>query len=183
MADVFISYSPADHAAVSRLVRAVADEGYSVWSDEELPPHRSYGDVITEQITGARAVIVVWSATAAESEWVRAEADLARNQKKLIQTSLDGRMPPIPFNQIQFAGIGDWQGEPDHQAWRKVKTSLAALCGPRKGADAALAATPLPQRSPSVPPPDPRKRSNAFVVTLVGLAIAIAVAAAATVLL
>jgi hypothetical protein len=129
MVDVFISYARADQELVRRLAEAVKREGYGIWWDEELPPHLTYGDVITEKIGAAKAAIVVWSHDAAASEWVRAEADVARNQKKLIQTSIDERMPPMPFNQIQFAQIGDWRGEDDHPGWMKVKASLRALCG------------------------------------------------------
>ena len=128
MADVFISYSRDDPAAVRALAEAVAREGYSVWWDEALPPHLSYGDVIADEIGTAKAAIVVWSEAAFASQWVRAEADVARNQKKLVQTSLDGRMPPMPFNQLQFVSIGDWRGEADHPGWLRVKESLAALC-------------------------------------------------------
>ena len=95
---VFISYSRANQPAVKRLAEAVKAAGYDVWWDAELPPHKSYGDVITEKIGMAKAAIVVWSKESAASEWVRAEADVARNQKKLIQTSLDDIMPPMPFN-------------------------------------------------------------------------------------
>ena len=129
MVDVFVSYAREDQAFAQRIAQAVAREGYDVWWDDDLPPHLSYGEVITEKIGNAKAAIVVWSHRSAESEWVRAEADLARSQKKLIQTSIDERQPPMPFNQIQFASIGDWKGEPDHPGWKKVKTSLAALCG------------------------------------------------------
>ena len=128
MADVFISYSRANETVVRGLAEAVACEGYSVWWDEALPPHLSYSDVITGEIGAAKAVIVVWSERAIASEWVRAEADLARNQKKLVQTSIDGRMPPMPFNQLHFVSIGDWRGEADHPGWTRVKESLAALC-------------------------------------------------------
>jgi hypothetical protein len=82
----------------------------------------------------------VWSREAAASEWVRAEADLAREQKKLIQTSIDGQPPPMPFNQIQFAGIADWRGEDDHPGWRKVKTS------PPPAAPAGASAAPATDR-------------------------------------
>ncbi|MCR2834157.1 YARHG domain-containing protein [Parerythrobacter lacustris] len=153
MADVFISYSRADQEQVSRLAMAIQREGYSVWWDKELPPHLSYGDVITEKIAQAKAAVVVWSPTAAKSEWVRAEADMARNQKKLVQTALGDVMPPLPFNQIQYADIGDWRGEADHSGWSKVKVSLADLCGPRDGA------TPQPSvTSAPVPPPPPPPR-------------------------
>jgi hypothetical protein len=120
MVDVFISYSREDLAAVTRLAAAVEAEGYEVWWDADLPPHMSYGDVITAKIGAAKAAIVVWSNNSARSEWVRAEADVARNQKKLIQTAIDSVMPPLPFNQIQYAEIGDWNGESDHPGWRKV---------------------------------------------------------------
>ena len=147
MVDVFISYSRTDHARVAVLARAVEAEGYQVWWDVDLPPHQSYGDVITAKIGAARAAIVVWSADAVKSEWVRAEADMARNQKKLVQTAIGAVMPPLPFNQIQFVDIGAWNGDPDHPGWRKVKASLAELCG--DGAD------PREYRVPASPPPEP----------------------------
>ena len=172
MVDVFISYSRDNQAVVRQLAEAVSREGYSVWWDDELPPHLSYGDVITEKIGSARAAIVVWSKSAAASEWVRAEADVARGQKKLIQTSIDDVMPPMPFNQIQFASIGDWRGEPDHPGWRKVKASLDALCGPR---DPAAAPPPPPSADSGpaaafAPPPAGRGIVIALLAVLVLLA-------------
>lgn len=161
--DVFISYSRADKEKVGMLARMIANEGYDVWWDADLPPHMSYGDVITAKIGAAKAAVVVWSETAAQSEWVRAEADVARNQKKLIQTSLDDFLPPLPFNQIQYALLQDWQGEADHVGWKKVKQSLIALCGAREANDtgeveitpAAIgaAAPPPPAPPPASPPP------------------------------
>ena len=156
MVDVFISYSRTDKAVVARLAEAVKREGYSVWWDAELPPHLSYGDVITEKIGSAKAAIVVWSEAAAASEWVRAEADVARGQKKLIQTSVDDQMPPMPFNQIQFASIGDWRGELDHPGWRKVKVSLEALCGPAAGDDRPPMPFPAARPPPEAAAPPAR---------------------------
>ncbi len=148
------------------LASSMAEEGYEVWWDADLPPHMSYGDVITAKIGAAKAAVVVWSDTAAKSEWVRAEADVARNQKKLIQTVLDDTMPPLPFNQIQCASLGDWNGEANHPGWEKVKQSLVALCGPRTAGETgsvtnapdltAAAATPVPTPAPPpAPPPSP----------------------------
>jgi len=163
MVDVFISYSKTNEAAVRQLADAVRRLGYSIWWDEELPAHLSYSDVIAETIGTAKAAIVVWSEHAAASQWVRAEADVARAQKKLIQTSIDGRMPPMPFNQIQFAAIGDWRGEEDHPGWKKVKASLDALVGSRG------AAGPEAPPPPHPPPPSPRARPSPLVPALLGL--------------
>ncbi|MCP5396191.1 MAG: TIR domain-containing protein [Sphingomonadaceae bacterium] len=129
MVDVFISYAREDEAFVAKIAQAVKAEGYEVWWDDDLPPHKSYGDVITEKIGEAKAAIVVWSAHAAASEWVRAEADVARNAKKLVQTVIDGTTPPLPFNQIQHADLSGWTGEGDDRDWRKVLASLAELNG------------------------------------------------------
>jgi|GEM_PF-1919999 len=149
MVDVFISYSRDNKARVAQIAQAVSTAGYAVWWDAELPPHRSYSDVITEKIGSAKAAIVVWSQASAQSEWVRAEADVARNQKKLVQTAIDDVMPPLPFNQIQFAGLADWNGEPDHPGWRKVLMSLEELCG--REPVPATAPTPAPAPAPEPP--------------------------------
>src|SRR3954465_4325344 len=156
MADVFISYSRANQPVVRQLAESVKRLGYGVWWDDELPPHLSYSEVITGKIGSAKAAIVVWSEGAASSEWVRAEADVARVQKKLIQTSIDGRMPPMPFNQIQFATIGDWRGEDDHPGWMKVKASLEALCGGAAGAAAPAPAPRPPATAPATAAPSRR---------------------------
>ncbi|HZG32714.1 MAG TPA: TIR domain-containing protein, partial [Sphingopyxis sp.] len=149
MVDVFISYSRDNKDRVATIAQAVEAAGYDVWWDAELPPHRSYGDVITEKIGMAKAAIVVWSQSSVQSEWVRAEADVARNQKKLVQTAIDDVMPPLPFNQIQFAELADWQGEPDHRGWRKVLMSLEELCGRAPPAAAPPVAAPAPPPRPA----------------------------------
>lgn len=180
MVDVFISYSRNNRDRVRALADAVKALGYVVWWDDELPPHKSYGDVITEKITNAKAAIVCWSADAAQSEWVRAEADLARNQKKLIQTSYDEVMPPMPFNQIQFASLADWQGQADHSGWRKVQASLTDLCGqPGTPGPAAnfVPAPPAPSPPPYEPPASPEK-SGMSPMMLVGIAIVVLIGAA-----
>ena len=165
MVDVFISYARANRDTVCRLAGAIGRLGYVVWWDEELPAHLSYGEVITQKIAEAKATLVIWSAESAASEWVRAEADMARNQRRLIQASIDDCVPPLPFNQIQFAAIGDWSGAEDHPGWRKVRASLEALCGPAVAetavAPVALAAAPPPPAvAPRVSRPAPRRDLN-----------------------
>ena len=160
MTDVFISYSRADKERVAQLASAIEAEGYDVWWDEELPPHMSYGDVITDKIENAKAAVVVWSADASKSEWVRAEADAARNHKKLIQTALADIIPPLPFNQIQCADLSDWQGEEDHPGWRKVKQSLVALCGAREANIAAEPVVAAPPPPPALSRGPPGKRTG-----------------------
>ena len=84
--------------------------GYDVWRDDELPAHRSYAEVIEERLASAKAVVVLWSAEAAKSEWVQSEADRARANRKLVQLRLDGAALPMPFDRIQCADLAGWDG-------------------------------------------------------------------------
>jgi adenylate cyclase len=103
--------------------------GFEVWRDDELPAHRPYAEVIEERINDASAVVVLWSAEAAKSHWVRAEADTARAALTLIQVSLDGTLPPMPFNQIQCADLKAWDGQRSAPGWRKLLASVTELAG------------------------------------------------------
>jgi adenylate cyclase len=132
MANVFVSYARSDEPQAERVAEALRAEGYAVWRDDELPAHRAYADVIEERLKSAGAVIVLWSPESAKSQWVRAEADAARSAGTLVQATLDGTIPPLPFNQIQCADLGGWNGKVDTPGWRKLKGSVAALAGPAR---------------------------------------------------
>ncbi|HEY1878672.1 MAG TPA: TIR domain-containing protein, partial [Caulobacteraceae bacterium] len=140
MSDVFISYARSTEAQARRIGDALRALGHSVWRDDELPAHRAYAEVIRERLTSAKAVVVVWSAEAARSEWVQSEADRARTDRKLVQLTIDGAELPMPFDRIQCADMNGWSGGADHPGWRKVADSVAALIN----GEAAPAASPAP---------------------------------------
>ena len=127
MSDVFISYARSTEHTAQQVAEALKEQGYGVWRDDELPAHRNYGDVIEERLKAAKAVVVLWSAEAARSQWVRAEADMAREAGTLVQASVDGTIPPMPFNQIQCADLKGWDGSGDAPGWRKIEASVTAL--------------------------------------------------------
>ena len=129
MSDIFISYARADEARAQQVAAALQAQGYQVWRDDELPAHRAYADVIEERLKAAQAVVVLWSAESARSQWVRAEADAARSAGTLVQTTLDGSLPPMPFNQIQCADLSSWNGNGETPGWRKLSASVQALAG------------------------------------------------------
>ncbi|HEX3677104.1 MAG TPA: TIR domain-containing protein [Sphingomicrobium sp.] len=129
MADVFLSYARADELEAARVAEGLRSGGYEVWRDDELPAHRAYAEVIEERLNSAKAVVVLWSVEAAKSQWVRAEADTARTAGTLVQATLDGHIPPLPFNQIQCAELGLWDGDADAPGWRKLLGSVRSLAG------------------------------------------------------
>ena len=130
MADVFISYARSTARIAKAAAEALTSDGYSVWMDEELPAHRAYADVISERLNEAKAVLVLWSKEAAASHWVRSEADRARSRGTIVQASIDGTMPPMPFDQIQCADLRRWRGDSGAAAWRKLRQSVGELIVP-----------------------------------------------------
>lgn len=127
--DVFLSYARGDAAMAGRLAKALEGQGYSIWWDADLPAHRAYSDVIEARLDDARAVIVLWSAAAAKSQWVRAEAEFARSHDELVQAQLDDGLPPMPFNQTQCASLKGWRGAATHPGFRKLAASVGDLVG------------------------------------------------------
>ena len=129
MADIFISYARSTADTAAQVADALNALGYTVWRDDALPAHRAYADEIQAELDASRAVVVIWSADAVRSEWVRSEADRGRAQRKLVQVTVDGVALPMPFDQIQCADLSAWRGEQDTAGWRTVLASIAALTG------------------------------------------------------
>ena len=127
MADVFLSYARSDSATADRVARELGKRGWSVWFDRELPAHRAYADVIATELESARAVLVLWSKASAESEWVRSEANRARELQKLVQARVGAVRLPMPFDQIQCADLSNWRGASAHHGWRQISKSIDAL--------------------------------------------------------
>lgn len=129
MADIFLSYARSNANQAKRIAAALSKSGYSVWYDQELPAHRPYADVISAELDAATAVLVLWSEEAAGSQWVRSEANRARETGRLVQARLDDARLPMPFDQIQCADLRGWRGSPRASAWRSLAASVYELAG------------------------------------------------------
>src|ERR1700692_3892160 len=101
MSDVFISYARSTAGWAQASAKVVEALGCGVGCDDERPAHRDYSEVIEERLRASKAVVVVWSAEAVKSQWVRAEADVARGAGTLVQLRLDDTPLPLPFHRIQ----------------------------------------------------------------------------------
>lgn len=127
MSDVFISYARSTAKKADAVASALKSLGYAVWKDSDIPAHRAFSDEIEERLAAAKAVVVVWSADAAKSQWVRSEADRARLEGKIVQLTVDRARLPMPFDQIECAELHDWKGDVADQEWMKVQAGVAHL--------------------------------------------------------
>jgi adenylate cyclase len=147
LSEIFISYARSTAMKAEQVANALRALGYGLWRDNELPAHRAYSEVIEERLKAAKAVVVVWSAEAASSQWVQSEAERARGARKLVQLTIDGAPLPMPFDRIQCADLAGWSGDIESPGWLKVVASLAELTGgPGLSASAEPPFTPAPRK-------------------------------------
>ena len=108
MADIFISYSKADHALALKLSAFLDAEGWTVWWDKSLAAADLYRDEIMKQLDAARTVITIWTPNSIKSGWVRAEAERANAKGKLIPvktSELTYADIPLPFGEMHTEDI------------------------------------------------------------------------------
>jgi adenylate cyclase len=146
MSDIFISYARSTAKQAQQVAEALRGLGYSVWIDDDLPAHRTFSRVIEEQMTAAKAAVVIWSADAVQSEWVLSEANRAREDRKLVQVTTDKTRLPMPFDTIQYADLSGWAGDAEAPGWRKVVVSVGDLVG-----GSAVASVSVAEAPPSLP--------------------------------
>jgi TIR domain len=97
--DVFISYSSKDVTHAEALEVLLEKAGLTVWRDKKrLVPGTNYVFSIHDGIERAKRVVVLWSPNSIASDYVIAEAEFARNARKLIPVAIVPCSPPVPFN-------------------------------------------------------------------------------------
>lgn len=96
--DVFISYSSQNKEAAQAMCHAMEQQGIRCWmAPRDIPYGAQYGDIIDEAIKACKAVVVLFSETAANSQWVNGELNVAFEEQKTIipfridQTPLKGQ--------------------------------------------------------------------------------------------
>lgn len=129
MDHVFLSYARSTEAEAARIAGILEQLGYAIWWDQQLLAHAAYAEIIEERLRAAKVVIVIWSADAIKSQWVRAEANVAREAGTLVQLRIGNVTPPLPFNEIQCVDMTGWTGQTDGPGWRKIMGSIAVLFG------------------------------------------------------
>jgi len=161
MADIVLSYAREDRQQAESLSRALEDAGWSVWWDREILPGVSYEQVIEAELSAARCVVVLWSASARQSNWVRDEATVALGRNVLVSVLLDDSAPPLGFRQQQTASLAHWNGSTTNSEFAVLTQGIARVIG--EGA-------PLGLRLPQVetrPAARPKRLKAAAIATVI----------------
>jgi TolB-like protein/Flp pilus assembly protein TadD len=123
---VFFSYASADRPRIAPIVRVLSDLGHSVWWDSQITGGAAYTRAIEAALEAAEVVVVAWSKTSVNSDWVRDEASFGRDRRRLVPLLLDDAEPPLGFRQYQLVRFGQWKGQADAP---EIEQLLAAIAG------------------------------------------------------
>jgi TolB-like protein/Flp pilus assembly protein TadD len=127
---LFLSYSHADQAKAEKVIAAFRTLGMEIWWDAQIEAGDAFAKSIETALEAADGVVVLWSRTSIESDWVRDEAARGRDRKRLIPISLDGSEPPLGFRQYQTIDLSKWRGRADEPEFVAVLRRIEALGGP-----------------------------------------------------
>jgi hypothetical protein len=147
---IFISYAHEDRDFAAALALALQQRELSIWWDREILAGDHFDATIEREITSADRVIVVWSKHSVVSRWVRAEADYAANEGKLVPIIADGTQPPLSFRLLHHLDFSRWGRVPDSREVEELMRSLAdpiAEIDSRNAGDNALEQQLPPGRS------------------------------------
>jgi TIR domain len=86
MTQIFVSYAQEDAECAEHIRQGLEAKGYSIWQEPASLSIESilYPRTIENVILGSADVILVWSSSAAQSEWVERHILFAQRLKKLI---------------------------------------------------------------------------------------------------
>jgi hypothetical protein len=155
MDDVFLSYARSDLADAQRLTATLQQAGLSVWWDRRLQGGDYFDDVIEQAIRNADHVVVLWSAGAVASRFVKDEASLALDLGKLVPVAIEPVDPPLRFRSLQTISLVDWDGTVSASEFVALRLSLERRSAP--GLRLEVGARPMPgtpafASPPSAPP-------------------------------
>src|SRR5215813_9754238 len=129
MSDIFISYKREEQAIARKLANALESEGWSVWWDPKLRAGEHFDDVIEKALNEAKCVIVMWSNLAVNSEYIKAEATEALEQRKLVPVKIENVNLPFRFKRVHTLSLLGWDGSKDDSDFRRLADDITEIVG------------------------------------------------------
>jgi TIR domain len=130
--DVFISYARRDRARVDVLWERLTEQHWTVWRDDRIPNAVPWEQEVLGNLERARSVLVVWSQSSIVSEWVVREATVARDRGTLLQAFIEPCTLPPGFSDLQAQNLIGWDGQIEHDEFKKLLRDAAVKIGPKK---------------------------------------------------
>ncbi len=124
MADIFISYKQEEHNQARKLANALEKRGWSIWWDPKLRAGERFDDVIETALKEAKCVIVMWSRHSVESDYVKNEASLALDLKKLVPVAIEDTEYPLRYRGLHTLNLKGWNGSVTNVQFKSLVKNL-----------------------------------------------------------
>ncbi|HVO78393.1 MAG TPA: toll/interleukin-1 receptor domain-containing protein [Candidatus Bathyarchaeia archaeon] len=129
MADIVISYKREEQETARALADALRASGWTVWWDPKLRAGEHFDDAIEQAIRDAKCVIVLWSRLSTKSEYVRDEANFAKELGKLVPVAINRAELPMRFRGLHTLQMQDWDGSREADGFRSLVEQLHSKIG------------------------------------------------------
>jgi formylglycine-generating enzyme required for sulfatase activity len=127
VSDIFVSYKKENRAYAEQFANCFAEQGFSVWWDEDITPRQAWDVTIEREIETATSVVVLWSPLSVNSDWVRNEAHYGHDRNKLVPVMIERCDLPLAFRLTQTVDLCGWDGDRANRQWRKLVTWISDL--------------------------------------------------------
>src|SRR5438445_8985598 len=129
MADIFLSYAKENRESARSIAALLESAGWTVWWDRRIPAGRAWRSVLEEALGQMRCMVVLWSKHSVDSDWVKEEAEEAREIERLVPVLIEPVKPPVGFRAIQAADLSNWDGSNSSPGAQQLITDLNSLVG------------------------------------------------------
>ena len=135
MSDVFVSYKAEDRKRVRPLVKALEDDGYTVWWDEQIGGGAAWRQTIEAELNAAKCVLVAWSKKSAgpDGTFVQDEATRAQQRRVYVPVLIDKVHLPLGFGEMQALPLVGWRGDRSDARYQAVLSAVQRIAGARDG--------------------------------------------------
>lgn len=169
---VFISYASQDAAVATTVVEALEHSGIACWiAPRDVMPGAFYADEIVHAIDAAKAIVLVLSQNAADSQHVLREVERAASKRHPV-ISLRVDQAPLPAGLEYFLNTSHWLDASGADVGLSMPKLIAAVRAAIQAPVLTPKAGPTPRVPAPSPPARPPKRTAIVVASLMGLAIA-----------
>jgi|CXWL01.1.fsa_nt_gi formylglycine-generating enzyme required for sulfatase activity len=124
MSDIFLCYSRTDIDVALQLANRFEKENWSVFIDQQTRVGLRWHKEIERELHAARAVVVLWSATSRDSDFVLEEAEYGKHKEILFPAFIESVEFSYGFSRIQTADLIDWNNQPQHPGFLQLLDSL-----------------------------------------------------------
>jgi hypothetical protein len=129
MFDVFLSYHQKDEHIALLFYQLFKSCNFNpFFAKVSIPPGADISTCIKQSIKKSNSLVVLWSKTSVEAEWVIAEARYAWKQKKIIPVfieSFETDLLPFELQFLRAVDLSDWKGDPDDEHFKLILNKVA----------------------------------------------------------